>query len=70
MVCDLRSLLWTSDKPIRLLVPLPSSRAGNLFITLHTPPKNVITRQHDVMHFVFVLFFLYVAVLLRVVRDR
>ena len=44
VVCDLRSLLWTSDKPIRLLVPLPSSRAGNLFITLHTPPKNVIIK--------------------------
>ena len=61
VVCDLRSLLWTSDKPIRFLVPLPSSRAGNLFITVHTPPKNVITKAAwcNALCFLFCFFFMW-----------
>ena len=46
-------------KKIRFLVPWPSSRAENLFMSVHTPPRNIIVRAAwcNALCFCFVLFF-------------
>ena len=46
-------------KKIRFLVPWPSSRAENLFISVHTPPRNITVRAAwcNALCFCFVLFF-------------
>ena len=45
-------------KKIRFLVPWPSSRAENLFISVHTPPRNITVRAAwcNALCFCFVLF--------------